>query len=75
MMFFILLLIIAVAAFNLVSTLVMVVNEKNLILLFYVHYGATPRMIMAIFMVQGGLIGVFGTLLGIDWRYCSWHQM
>lgn len=65
MMFFILLLIIAVAAFNLVSTLMMVVNEKESDIAILRTFGATPRMIMAIFMVQGGIIGVFGTLLGL----------
>lgn len=65
MMFFILLLIIAVAVFNLVSTLVMVVNEKKSDIAILRTFGATPRMIMGIFMVQGTVIGVFGTLLGV----------
>lgn len=65
MMFLILLLIIAVAAFNLVSTLVMVVNEKQSDIAILRTFGATPRMIMLIFVVQGGLVGVFGTLLGV----------
>lgn len=65
MMFLILLLIVAVAAFNLVSTLVMVVNEKNSDIAILRTFGATPGMIMRIFIVQGGLIGVFGTLLGV----------
>jgi lipoprotein-releasing system permease protein len=65
MMFLILLLIVAVAAFNLVSTLVMVVNEKNSDIAILRTYGATPGMIMRIFIMQGGLIGVFGTLLGV----------
>ena len=65
MMFMMLLLIVAVAAFNLVSTLVMVVNEKNSDIAILRTYGATPGMIMQIFMIQGGLIGVFGTLLGV----------
>lgn len=65
MMFFILLLIIAVAAFNLVATLVMVVNEKQSDIAILRTFGATPKMIMNIFIVQGGLVGVFGTLLGI----------
>lgn len=65
MMFLILLLIVAVAAFNLVSTLVMVVNEKNADIAILRTYGATPGMIMRIFMIQGALIGVFGTLLGV----------
>lgn len=65
MMFLILLLIVAVAAFNLVSTLVMVVNEKNADIAILRTYGATPGMIMRIFMIQGALIGVFGTLFGV----------
>lgn len=65
MMFFILLLIIAVAAFNLVSTLIMVVSEKESDIAILRTFGATPNMIMAIFVIQGGLIGFFGTLLGL----------
>ncbi len=65
MMFLILLLIIAVAAFNLVSTLMMVVSEKESDIAILRTYGATPGMIMAIFIVQGGIIGVFGTLFGV----------
>lgn len=65
MMFLILLLIIAVAAFNLVATLVMVVNEKQSDIAILRTFGATPRMIMQVFIIQGGLVGVFGTLLGV----------
>lgn len=65
MMFFILLLIVAVAAFNLVSTLVMVVNDKQADIAILRTFGATPKMIMAIFMIQGGLVGFFGTLIGV----------
>jgi lipoprotein-releasing system permease protein len=65
MMFFILLLIVAVAAFNLVSTLVMAVNDKEADIAILRTCGATPRMIMAIFMVQGGVVGLLGTLLGV----------
>jgi lipoprotein-releasing system permease protein len=65
MMFFILLLIIAVAAFNLVSTLMMVVSEKESDIAILRTFGATPRMVMTIFIIQGGIIGIFGTLLGI----------
>jgi lipoprotein-releasing system permease protein len=64
-MFIILLLIIAVAAFNLVATLMMVVNEKEADIAILRTCGATPRMIMAIFILQGGIIGVFGTLVGL----------
>jgi len=65
MMFFILMLIIAVAAFNLVSTLMMVVSEKESDIAILRTFGATPRMIMTIFIVQGGIIGLVGTLLGL----------
>lgn len=65
MIFFILLLIIAVAAFNLVSTLVMVVTEKQADIAILRTLGASPRMIMAVFMVQGTVIGLIGTLLGL----------
>lgn len=64
-MFIILLLIIAVAAFNLVSTLMMVVSEKEPDIAILRTYGATPKMIMAIFIMQGGIIGVLGTFLGL----------
>lgn len=65
MMFFILLLIVAVAAFNLVSTLVMVVNDKEADIAILRTFGATPGTIMAIFIVQGGVVGLVGTLLGV----------
>jgi lipoprotein-releasing system permease protein len=65
MMFFILLLIIAVAVFNLVCTLVMVVNEKEADIAILRTIGATPRTIMTIFIVQGATVGIIGTLLGI----------
>jgi lipoprotein-releasing system permease protein len=65
MMFLILMLIVAVAAFNLVSTLVMVVNEKTSDIAILRTFGATPSMIMRIFIIQGSLIGVFGTLFGV----------
>jgi len=61
----ILFLIVAVAAFNLVSTLVMVVKEKEADIAILRTLGATPRSIMVIFMVQGGLVGLVGTLLGL----------
>ncbi len=59
-----LLLIVAVAAFNIISTLVMVVNDKRGDIAILRTLGATPRQIMAIFMVQGTVIGVVGTLIG-----------
>jgi lipoprotein-releasing system permease protein len=65
MMFFILLLIIAVAAFNLVATLMMVVNEKAADIAILRTMGATPGMIMSIFIVQGAVIGIIGTLFGL----------
>ena len=64
-MFVILTLIVAVAAFNLVSTLVMAVVDKESDIAILRTLGATPMKIMGIFMVQGGVIGVFGTLLGV----------
>ena len=57
-------LIIAVAAFNIVATLVMVVTDKQADIAILRTFGAKPRTIMAIFMVQGSVIGVVGTLLG-----------
>jgi lipoprotein-releasing system permease protein len=64
-MFIILTLIVAVAAFNIVSTLVMVVTDKQSDIAILRTLGASPRSIMAIFMVQGSLIGVIGTLAGV----------
>lgn len=65
MMSIILFLIVAVAAFNIVSTLVMVVTDKRADIAVLRTLGASPSRIMAIFMVQGTAIGVFGTLLGV----------
>lgn len=65
MMFLILLLIIAVAAFNLVSSLVMVVNDKQAEIAILRTLGATPKTILWIFIVQGMMVGVVGTALGI----------
>ena len=59
-----LLLIVAVAAFNIVSTLVMVVTDKQSDIAILRTLGATPRQIMLTFMVQGTVIGVVGTLVG-----------
>lgn len=64
MMFIILMLIIAVATFNLVSTLVMTVTEKQADIAILRTLGASPRSIMKIFMIQGALAGIFGTLIG-----------
>ena len=65
MMFVILALIIAVAAFNLVSTLVMVVTDKHPDIAILRTLGASPGMIMKIFVVQGAVIGIIGTLIGV----------
>ena len=64
-MFIILTLIVAVAAFNMVSTLVMVVTDKRPDIAILRTLGATPGSIMKIFIVQGALIGVIGTLIGV----------
>jgi len=64
-MFVILTLIVAVAAFNIVSTLVMAVTDKRADIAILRTLGASPRSIMRIFIVQGALIGVIGTLLGV----------
>jgi lipoprotein-releasing system permease protein len=63
-MFVIMLFIVAVAAFNIVSTLVMMVTDKRAEIAILRTLGASPRSIMGIFMVQGSIIGVVGTLLG-----------
>lgn len=65
MMFMILLLIIAVAAFNLVSSLVMVVNDKQAEIAILRTIGATPSTILWIFIVQGMMVGIVGTVLGL----------
>ena len=65
MMFIILTLIIAVAAFNLVSMLVMTVTDKRPDIAILRTLGASPRSILSIFMIQGSLIGLGGTLIGI----------
>lgn len=65
MMFIILTLIIAVAAFNLVSSLVMTVTNKQADIAILRTLGAQPSSIMKIFMVQGMTIGLCGTLLGV----------
>jgi lipoprotein-releasing system permease protein len=64
-MFIILFLIVAVAAFNIVSTLVMMVTDKESDIAILRTLGASPGTIMGIFMVQGTVIGVIGTLLGL----------
>ncbi|HYP81952.1 lipoprotein-releasing ABC transporter permease subunit [Variovorax sp.] len=65
MMFIILTLIVAVAAFNLVSTLVMTVTDKRADIAILRTLGATPKSIMGVFVVQGAMVGVIGTLAGL----------
>lgn len=64
MMFLILTLIIAVAVFNLLSTMTMLVNDKRADIAILKTLGATPGTIMATFVVQGTLVGLVGTVLG-----------
>ena len=65
MMFIILTLIVAVAAFNLVSMLVMTVTDKRSDIAILRTLGAQPRSVMAVFVVQGALVGLLGTLIGV----------
>ena len=65
MMFIILTLIIAVAAFNLVSMLVMTVTDKQADIAILRTLGASPRSVMQIFIVQGAMVGLLGTLIGV----------
>jgi lipoprotein-releasing system permease protein len=65
MMFVILAMIVAVAAFNLVSTLVMTVRDKQAEVAILRTLGASPGAVMRIFMVQGTLVGLLGTLIGV----------
>jgi len=62
--FVVLLLVVAVAAFNIVSTLVMVVRDKRSEIAILRTLGAPPRAVMAVFMAQGLVVGAVGTLLG-----------
>lgn len=64
-MFIILSLIIAVAAFNLVASLVMLVTDKQADIAILRTLGLSPRQVMGVFVVQGSIIGVFGTVLGL----------
>lgn len=64
-MFFILLLIVAVAAFNIVSTLVMLVNDKRSDIAIMRTLGMSPWQVMGVFIVQGTLIGFIGTIIGV----------
>jgi len=65
LMFIILTLIVAVAAFNLVSTLVMTVTDKRADIAILRTLGASPRSIMGVFIVQGATAGIIGTLSGV----------
>ncbi len=65
MMFIILTLIVAVAAFNIVSAQVMVVTDKQADIAILRTLGAAPVSILAIFVIQGALIGIIGTLIGV----------
>jgi lipoprotein-releasing system permease protein len=65
MMFIILTLIVAVAAFNLVSTLVMTVTDKRADIAILRTLGASPASIMGIFVVQGAMVGMIGTFAGL----------
>jgi lipoprotein-releasing system permease protein len=65
MMAIILFLIVLVGAFGLVSTLVMTVTEKRSDIAILRTLGATPRSIMAIFMIQGGIVGLVGVAIGV----------
>jgi len=64
-LFVILLMVVAVAAFNIVSTLVMVVKDKQSDIAILRTLGASPGTILKIFMTQGSIIGVVGTLVGV----------
>lgn len=64
-MFFVLLLVVAVAAFNIIATLVMVVKEKRADIAILRTLGGAPRDMVAIFMTQGSVIGVVGTAAGL----------
>ncbi|MDY7034489.1 MAG: lipoprotein-releasing ABC transporter permease subunit [Thermodesulfobacteriota bacterium] len=68
-MFIILILIILVAAFNIVSTLIMVVMEKNRDIAILKSMGATAKSIMKIFIIEGLTIGIIGTFLGVVGGY------
>jgi len=65
MMLFILLLIIAVAAFNIVSSLVMMVTDKESDIAILRTLGASPASVTKIFLIQGTVVGAAGTVLGV----------
>ena len=65
MLFLVLILIIGVAAFNLVSTLIMVVTDKQSDIAILRTLGMSPSQVMRVFIVQGSLLGVIGTTIGV----------
>lgn len=65
MMFIILMFIMGIAAFNIIATLVMMVTDKQADIAILRTLGATPRMIMGVFITQGAIIGLVGTVLGV----------
>ena len=65
MLFLVLILIIGVAAFNLVSTLIMVVTEKQSDIAILRTLGMSPAQVMRVFIVQGSLLGILGTIIGV----------
>jgi len=71
MMFFLLLFITVVAAFNIVGTLTMIVTEKQREIAILKTIGATPKAIMRIFMLNGVVIGLTGTIIGIPLGYTA----
>ncbi len=74
MMFFILLILVVVAAINLVATLVMIVKEKQTDIAILRTIGAAPNNVLRMFLVQGAIIGLVGTLLGalLGWLLASY---
>lgn len=64
-MFIILLMVVAVAALNIVSTLMMTVTDKESDIAILRALGITPRSVMVIFIIQGAVIGLFGTMIGV----------
>lgn len=74
MMFLILLLIIAIAAFNLVSMLMMLVNEKQADIAILRTLGASPATVRNIFLIQGSVLGIFGVVAGLVMGLLlTWH--
>lgn len=74
-MFFILVLVVAVAAINIISTLVMIVKEKQSDIAILRTMGSKPRSILGVFMVQGAVIGLLGTVAGIGLGVLLSHNL